>query len=104
MTDQTTEECELILYRTADDAVRVDVPDESETSWLDQRRMAELFGVDVRTVSYRLLEVDALGELSPESTPRRTCRVQRGGNRKVRRKLRFYNLEAIISGGCGMAA
>ena len=37
----------LILYRTDDDAVRVEVLHESDTFWLDQRRMAELFGVEV---------------------------------------------------------
>jgi len=40
MSDQTPQEGELILYRTADDAVRVEVLYESETFWLDQRRMA----------------------------------------------------------------
>jgi hypothetical protein len=49
VTDQTPQEGELILYRTADDVVRVDVPYESDTFWLDQRRMSELFGVDVHT-------------------------------------------------------
>jgi hypothetical protein len=71
MSDQTPQEGELILYRTADDAVRVEVLYESETFWLDQRRMAELFGVDVRTVSYHLKEVYASGELSPEATLRK---------------------------------
>ncbi len=48
MSDQTPQEGELILYRTADDAVRVEVLYESETFWLNQKRIAELFGVDVR--------------------------------------------------------
>ncbi len=77
MTDQTAQDGELILYRIADEAVRVEVLDESETFWLDRRRMAELFGVDVRTVSYHLKEVYASGELSPEATLRRIWRVQR---------------------------
>ncbi len=64
MTEQPQREGELILYRTANDAVRVEVLYESETFWLDQRRMAELLGVDVRTVSYHLKEVYASGELS----------------------------------------
>lgn len=99
MTDQTPQEGDLILYRTADDAVRVEVLYESETFWLDQRRMAELFGVDVRTVSYHLKEVYASGELSPEATLRRIWRVQREGAREVRREIEFYNLDAIISVG-----
>lgn len=52
MTDQTPQEGELILYRIADDAVRVEVLYEFETFWLDQRRMAELFGVDVRIIQH----------------------------------------------------
>jgi len=99
MTDPSPQEGDLILYRTADDAVRVEVLYESETFWLDQRRMAELFGVDVRTVSYHLKEVYASGELSPEATLRRIWRVQREGNREVRREIEFYNLDAIISVG-----
>lgn len=103
MTDQTPQEGELILYRTADDAVRIEVLYESETFWLDQRRMAELFGVDVRTVSYHLKEVCASGELSPEATLRGIWRVQREGNREVRRQIEFYSRDAIISVGCGTA-
>ncbi|KQP07474.1 virulence RhuM family protein [Pseudorhodoferax sp. Leaf265] len=99
MTDQPPQEGELILYRTSDDAVRDEVLHESETFWLDRRRMAELFGVDVRTVSYHLKEVYASGELSPEATLRKILRVQREGNRDVRREIEFYNLDAIISVG-----
>jgi len=99
MTDQTPQEGELILYRTADDAVRVEVLYETETFWLDQRRMAELFGVDVRTVSYHLQEVYASGELTPEATLQKIWRVQREGKREVRREIEFYNLDAIISVG-----
>lgn len=39
MSDRTPDEGELILYRTANDAVRVEVLYESETFWLDQRRI-----------------------------------------------------------------
>ena len=51
MTDHALHEGDLILYRTADDAVRVEVLYESETFWLDQRRMADLFGVGVPAVA-----------------------------------------------------
>lgn len=103
MSDQIPQEGELIFYRTADDSVRVEVLYESETFWLDQRCMAELFGVDVRTVSYHLKEVCASGELSPEATLRGIWRVQREGNREVRRQIEFYSRDAIISVGCGTA-
>lgn len=99
MTEQPPKEGELILYRAADDAVRVEVLYEAETFWLDQRRLAELFGVDVRTVSYHLGEVYTSGELSREATLQRIRRVQREGNRDVGRDIEFYNLDAIISVG-----
>ena len=99
MSDQTPKEGELILYRTANEAVRVEVRYESETFWLDQKRMAELFGVDVRTVSYHLKAVYSSGELTPEATLQTIWRVQREGNREVKREIEFYNLDAIISVG-----
>jgi hypothetical protein len=66
VTDQPPQEGELILYRTANDAVRVEVLYESESFWLDQKRIAELFGVELPTISYHLKEVYAAGELARE--------------------------------------
>jgi len=99
MMEQPPTEGEMILYRTANNAVRVEVIYESETFWLDQRRMAELFGVDLRTISYHLKEIYASGELTPEATLQIIWRVQREGSRDVRREIEFYNLDAIISVG-----
>jgi hypothetical protein len=99
VTDKNPSEGELILYRTGDGAVRVDVLYDSETFWLDQKRMAELFGVDLRTVSHHLGQVYSSGELIAEATLRKNWRVQREGNREVRREIEFYNLDAIISVG-----
>jgi hypothetical protein len=82
--DDAAREGELILYRTADDAARVKVLYETETFWLEQRRMAELFGVDAHTFSYQVKEGYASGELTPEATLRKTRRVQREGTREVR--------------------
>lgn len=93
------QEGELILYRTQEGAVRVEILYEAETFWLDQKKIAELFGVDLRTVSYHLGEVYASGELQRERTLRRIGRVQTEGAREVRREIEFYNLDAIISVG-----
>jgi hypothetical protein len=99
MSDETLKEGELILYRTANDAVRVEVLYESETFWLDQRRMAELFGVDARTISEHLRNIYASGELSEEATLRKLRMVRAEGTREVARDIVFYNLDAIISVG-----
>jgi hypothetical protein len=99
VSDQIPQEGELILYRTADDVVRVEVLYESETFWLDQRRMAELFGVDVRTVNEHLRNIYESGELAEEATLRKIRIVRTEGTREVARDIAFHNLDAIISVG-----
>jgi hypothetical protein len=100
MTDaEKPNEGELILYQTPEGTVRIEVLYESETFWLNQKKIAELFGVDLRTISYHLGEIYASGELSQAATLQRIRRVQTEGNREVSREIEFYNLDAIISVG-----
>ena len=100
MTDaEKPNEGELILYQTQEGTVRIEVLYESETFWLNQKKIAELFGVDLRTISYHLGKIYASGELSQEATLRKIRRVQKEGNREVSREIEFYNLDAIISVG-----
>ncbi len=99
MIDPTPHDGELILYRTANNVVRVEVLYESESFWLDQRRMAELFGVDVRTVSEHLRNVYESGELAEQATLRKIRMVRTEGTREVAREVSYYNLDAIISVG-----
>ena len=73
----------LILYRTADEAIRIEVTYEAETFWLDQRRMAELFGVDIRTVSEHLRNIYDSGELDEQATLRKIRMVRTEGNRAM---------------------
>lgn len=61
--------------------------------------MAELFGVDVRTVNYHLKQIFESGELSEGATIRKIGIVQTEGERNVERSPLFYNLDAIIAVG-----
>ncbi len=100
MTDpEKANEGELILYQTQAGAIRIEVLYQSETFWLNQKRIAELFGVDLRTISEHLQNIYASGELTERATLRKIRRVQQEGNREVSRKIEFYNLDAIISVG-----
>ena len=100
MTDaEKPNEGELILYQTQEGAVRIEVLYESESFWLNQKKIAELFGVDLRTISEHLQSIYASGELTERATLRKIRRVQKEGNREVRREIEFYNLDAIISVG-----
>jgi hypothetical protein len=92
-------EGQALIYATADGTVRVEVIYQDETFWLSQRRMAELFGVDVRTVSEHLGNIYASGELTPEATIRKSRTVRREGSRDVSRLIDLYNLDAVISVG-----
>ena len=90
---------EILLYTGPDGTVRVEVTFEDETFWLTQRRMAELFGVDVRTISYHLAEIFNSNELNELATIRKSWIVQTEGAREVRREVEFYSLDAIIAVG-----
>ncbi len=90
---------DLLLYTTPDGGVKVDVIYEGETFWLSQKKMAELFGVDVRTVSEHLQNIYKTGELVEDATIRKFRIVQTEGSREVTREVEFYNLDAIIAVG-----
>ncbi len=93
------DEGQIILYRAASGAVRVEVLYQTETFWLSQKQLSELFGVELPTINYHLKEIYASGELQEDPTIRKIRRVQREGNREVSREIEFYNLDAIISVG-----
>jgi len=69
---------------------------EDETVWLSQKLMAELFGVDVRTVSEHLKNIFESGELV-ESAVIRKFRITASDGKNY--QTQFYNLDAIISVG-----
>ena len=93
------DEGQLILYQTEAGTVRIEVLYQSDTFWLNQKKIAELFGVKLPTISYHLKEIYDTGELAREATLRKIRRVQREGERDVARDIEFYNLDAIISVG-----
>lgn len=93
------EESDFLLYTTADGQVKVGVYFYDETVWLTQKRMAELFGVDVRTINEHLQNIYNGQEIRREVTVRKFRIVQKEGERLVSREIEFYSLDAIISVG-----
>ena len=75
----------ILLYKTAQGEARVEVIFNSETFWMSQKRMADLFGVDVRTINYHLGQIYETGELSKSATIRKIGIVQIEGDREVER-------------------
>jgi hypothetical protein len=95
----TPREGEIILYTTPNGVAKVEVFFQNESFWLSQRRMAELFDVEVNTINYHLKEIYQSAELQEGATIRKFRIVQNEGGRSVNREVDYYNLDAIIAVG-----
>ena len=92
-------EFQFLIYNVPTEDVTVNAIIKDETIWLTQKAMAELFGVEVPAISKHLANIFEEGELSVDSTVSKMEIVQQEGSRNVKRKVDFYNLDAIISVG-----
>jgi hypothetical protein len=99
MAENKNNSSDIILYSSPEGNVKVEVMYSGETFWLTQKRMAELFGVEVPAVSKHLANIFESGELVQEATVSILEIVQQEGSRNVTRKMEFYNLDAIIAVG-----
>lgn len=88
----------IVIYKTKE-GPELRVKLEKETLWLTQKQMAILFDKDTDTIGLHLKNIYAEGELEEKATTEFFSVVQIEGDRKVRRTLKFYNLDAIISVG-----
>ena len=95
----TTADNAVVLYQTPDGATSLEVHLEKETVWLTQKQMAELFGKNTDTIGLHIRNAYKEGELSEEGTAEESSVVQSEGSRQIRRTIRFYNLDVIISVG-----
>jgi len=72
---------------------------EGETVWLSQAQMADLFGTSADNISLHLKNIYRDQELQEVATTEDFSVVRQEGRRQVQRRLRHYNLDAIISVG-----
>jgi len=90
---------QIIIYQTESGETKLDVRFQDETVWLTQKLMAELFQTSSQNITMHLKNIFEEGELEEQSTCKEFLQVQKEGNREVKRKQKFYNLDAIISVG-----
>lgn len=90
---------EIILYQMEDTNVCVSVYYENETFWLSQKAMAELFDCSTDNISLHLKNIYTEEELAEDATSEFFSAVQKEGTREVKRKVKCYNLDAIIAVG-----
>ncbi len=86
----------ILLYKTNQGETHIEVVFNSETFWLTQKRMSELYGVDVRTVNYHLKEIFNSKELKEQSVIRKIGITAADGKNY---DTMIYNLDAIIAVG-----
>ena len=97
--DQSKPGGEILFYQTDDGNTKVEVRIEEDTVWMTQSSIAELYGTTPQNITTHLKNIFEEGELDEPSTCKDYLQVQLEGKREVKRKLRHYNLEAILAIG-----
>ena len=87
------------IYQTADGQTQVAVRFEQESVWLSQAQMAALFDTGSDNISLHLKNIFIEHELDEAATTEDFSVVQSEGKRQVKRRLKHYNLDAVISVG-----
>ena len=96
---KNTQDNQIIIYNTEDGQTKIEVKMKDDTVWLPQKQMAELFDCTIENIILHLKNVFESAELSEKATTKDYLVVQKEGNRKVKRSVKIYNLDVIISVG-----
>lgn len=97
--NNSAQKAEIIIYQSEDKSTMLDVRIEEETVWLTQSQMVELFQATKQNISLHINNIFKEGELMPDSTVKEYLTVQTEGKRQVKRNIKIYNLDVIISVG-----
>lgn len=89
----------IVIYQTEDGRTQLDVKLENETVWLTQAQMTELFQTTKQNISLHINNIFKERELDSKATVKEYLTVQHEGKRTVRRKVKYYDLDVIISVG-----
>lgn len=90
---------EFLIFQIEGKEDGVQVVYHKESVWCTQKAMAQLFDCSSDNIGLHLKNIYETGELAQEATTENFSVVQNEGEREVNRKLKFYNLDAIISVG-----
>ncbi|OCB02563.1 hypothetical protein BBC27_12580 [Acidithiobacillus ferrivorans] len=88
---------DIVIFEA--DSQQVEVRLEGETLWLSLQQLADLFGRDKSVISRHLKNIFETNELKRDRAVAKNATVQREGERKVVRQVKYFNLDAIISVG-----
>lgn len=88
----------ILIYQNEKGNTNIDVYFESDTIWLTQKSLAELYQVNLKTINEHIQNIIEDGELS-DSTIRKFRIVQTEGSRNVKREVLHYNFQMILAIG-----
>src|SRR5690554_6891026 len=91
-----SKDTEIIMYRSEDGTIKIDVRMENETVWLSQVQMVELFQSSKANISEHIKNIFAEGELIEDSVVRNFRTTAADGKNY---SVKHYNLDVIISVG-----
>ena len=88
-------ESTILLYKGARGKAQVQVIFDTNTFWLSQQRMAELFGVTIPTINYHLGQIEQSGEIHLSDAIRKILIP----SDKWSGEVMMYNLDVVIAVG-----
>ena len=89
----------IVVYKSSDGVVQLDVQLADETVWLTLNQLAVLFDRNKSVISRHISNIYSEGELIREATVAKNATVQNENGRRVVRQIEYYNLDVIISVG-----
>ncbi len=92
-------ESNIEIYKSESGETEISVRLENDTVWLTQKQISVLFEKDSDTIGLHIRNIYQSGELDEISTTEDFSVVQSEGKRQVKRTLKHYNLDTIISVG-----
>lgn len=92
-------EQQIQIFTSQDGKAQLEVALDQDTVWLSQTQMATLFDTSTDNISLHLKNIYQEVELSESATTEESSVVRQEGKRHVRRLIKHYNLDAIISVG-----
>jgi prophage maintenance system killer protein len=90
---------EIVIYDKQDGHPQIEVTLDGDSLWLSQKLMADLFDKDANTIGAHILHIYEEEELQEQTTTEVFSVIQKEGKRKVKRDVKFYNLDVILSVG-----
>src|SRR3546814_1674337 len=90
---------QIQIFVSQDGSAQLEVALDRDTVWLTQGQMATLFDTSADNISLHLKNIYQEAELSESATTEESSVVRQEGKRNVRRQIKHYNLDAIVSVG-----